>query len=310
MSVLENQNHITQEPFPPRETYYHDRPKFRIKIDKEFQSLIPALMDDEFEQLKQNIITEGCRDALVLWNNTLIDGHNRYKICTENNIPFQIITKEFDSREDVIYWIITNQFGRRNLIPFQRSELALRLKPIIEAKAKERQGTRSDLNIVQKSALSESTKSRDELAKLAGVSHDTIHKVEIIKEKASPEQLSRARTGGKGNSVHAIYTEIKKKEEPEKYEKKEALKVGEEVNGVSTKVDKLDKSTESEVIETKPTTHTNPDTKICCECGNELPKSEFYEDLDQCKKCYKKNMVHPQKIFLENSLYLIKQHRN
>lgn len=73
---------------------------------------------------------------------------------------------------------VLNQFGRRSLTSFQRSELALRLKPIIQAKAKERQGKRNDLNnITQKSAESKKSKSRetrDELAKLAGVSHDTI----------------------------------------------------------------------------------------------------------------------------------------
>lgn len=90
-----------------------------------------------------------------------------------------------------------------------RDELALRLKPIIKAKAKERQGTRNDLNIVQKSAPSKANKSRDELAKIAGVSHDTIEKVECIKKKGTEEQIQRARSGGKGNSVNAIYKEIK-----------------------------------------------------------------------------------------------------
>lgn len=84
--------------------------------------------------------------------------------------------------EEVIEWIIKNQFGRRNLTPFQRSELALRLKPIIQAKAKERQGKRNDLNITQKSAESKKKRneSRDELAQIAGVSHDTIEKDKFL----------------------------------------------------------------------------------------------------------------------------------
>jgi hypothetical protein len=45
---------------------------------------------------------DGCRDPLVLWNGILIDGYNRYKICTENNIPFKTIDKEFASREEVL----------------------------------------------------------------------------------------------------------------------------------------------------------------------------------------------------------------
>lgn len=53
-----------------------------------------------------------------------------------------------------IEWIIKNQFGRRNLPAYERAKLALRLEPIIREKAKERQGSRNDLNITQKSAES------------------------------------------------------------------------------------------------------------------------------------------------------------
>lgn len=86
-----------------------------IVIDNEFKSLIPPLTDDEYDGLRDSILSEGCRDALVLWGNTLIDGHNRYEICEKHGIPFKTIQKDFDSRDAVIEWIILNQFGRRNL---------------------------------------------------------------------------------------------------------------------------------------------------------------------------------------------------
>lgn len=82
---------------------------------------------------------EGCRDALVLWGDILIDGHNRYEICTKHNIPYKTVQKEFGSREAVIEWIILNRFGRRNLPAHERARLALRLKPVIAEKAKAQQ---------------------------------------------------------------------------------------------------------------------------------------------------------------------------
>lgn len=190
--------------------------KLHLKIDEEFRSLIPPLTADEYQQLKENILKDGCRDALVIWNDTIIDGHNRYQICTENGIEFKTVEMEFTDRDDAKAWIIKNQFGRRNLQSFVRGELALKLKPILAKQAKERQGTRNDLNIVQKSAPSESIKTRDELATIAGTSHDTISKVEKILEKGTPEQIQRARQGGKGNSVNAIYQEIKEQTETRK----------------------------------------------------------------------------------------------
>ena len=52
-----------------------------LKIDPEFQSQIPPLTDDEFKQLEENILKEGkLLSPLIVWNNTLVDGHNRYAI--------------------------------------------------------------------------------------------------------------------------------------------------------------------------------------------------------------------------------------
>lgn len=178
-----------------------------LNIDKEFETLIPQLALEEFQQLEKNLVRDGCREPLVIWNGTIIDGHNRYQICSKRGIDFQVKEMEFNSRQAAIEWIILNQFGRRNLPAFQRGTLALRLKPIIQEKAKENQ-IKSGGAVRQKSA--QPVKTRDELAKLAGVSHDTIEKVEIIQKEGSPEQVERAQKGGKGNTVNAIYREIKK----------------------------------------------------------------------------------------------------
>jgi hypothetical protein len=86
-----------------------------ITIKKEFQLLCPPLLPEELAQLEENLKADGCRDPLVIWGDVLIDGHNRYQICTRNNISFQTISKEFESEDAACEWIIGNQFGRRNL---------------------------------------------------------------------------------------------------------------------------------------------------------------------------------------------------
>lgn len=193
-----------------------------IVIDKEFQSLIPALTTDEYRGLEESILSEGCRDALVLWGDTLIDGHNRYSICKKHDIPFKTIQEEFKSRDDVIRWIILNQFGRRNLPAYERARLALRLKPVIAEKAKEQQkqsgGDRKSAeyqeSVMQKSAepISPVT-TRQELAKVAGVSHDTIAKVEKIEQKAPEAVKKQLRTGE--ISINKAYNAIKLEEKKE-----------------------------------------------------------------------------------------------
>ena len=64
--------------------------KFEFIIDSEFQSQIPALTDEEFQQLEENILSEGeGLSPLIVWGNILVDGHNRYKILQQHpEIPY------------------------------------------------------------------------------------------------------------------------------------------------------------------------------------------------------------------------------
>lgn len=88
-------------------------------IDEQFKTLIPPLTDDEFSRLEESILKEGIRDKLVVWGETLIDGHNRFRIATENDLPYETVEMPFESREHALNWIISNQLGRRNLNPNQ-----------------------------------------------------------------------------------------------------------------------------------------------------------------------------------------------
>ena len=92
-----------------------------IIIDSEFRDLIPPLDAATKRLLEENLIENGCRDALVVWNGTLVDGHHRYEICLRHNIPFRTVDKDFASREEALIWIISTQVSRRNLTTIQLS---------------------------------------------------------------------------------------------------------------------------------------------------------------------------------------------
>lgn len=186
----------------------------QIEIKEEFKKLIPPLTTEEYKQLEDNCLEEGIREKIILWNNYIIDGHNRYNIAKQWNLEFETESKNFSSEEAVKEWMILNQFGRRNLSNYQRSVLALELEDVFRAKAKENQGLRTD--ILQISAESKPIDTRKELSKVAAVSHDTIAKVKKIQEKAPEEIKAKLRTGEV--SINAAYKEIKKEE------KKEAIK--------------------------------------------------------------------------------------
>jgi hypothetical protein len=194
-----------------------------LKIDEEFHGLISPLTTEEFSQLKENILKDGCRDALIVWNGTIVDGHNRYKICTENNIPFRTDEKEFSDRLEVKKWMLENQLGRRNLNDFCKAEIVLRNKDLITEiaeKAKERQrlsegrGQKGMTNCSDLNA--EKGTVRKVMADITHTSEGNIQRSKLIVEEGTEEQVNRARVGGRGNSVHSVYNEIKNKNLTEK----------------------------------------------------------------------------------------------
>lgn len=94
-----------------------------LQIDNEFKYLIRPLSEKELQLLEENIIADGCLQPIVVWDNIIIDGHNRYAICCKHNIPFEIFDMTFDSREEAISWICKNQLGRRNITDETRKYL-------------------------------------------------------------------------------------------------------------------------------------------------------------------------------------------
>ncbi|WP_436356398.1 hypothetical protein [Brevundimonas sp. CEF1] len=94
-----------------------------IRIDSEFRAYIPPLSDEERQQLEANIVADGCRDPLLVWDDVLIDGHNRYEICTRLGLAYETVQKEFADRDAALDWMDAHQLGRRNLTPDARKLL-------------------------------------------------------------------------------------------------------------------------------------------------------------------------------------------
>lgn len=179
-----------------------------IKIDNEFRTLIPPLTAEEFSQLEANCLENGIQDSLKTWDGILIDGHNRYEIAEKHGLEYKTEEMEFSSRDDVKLWIIKNQLGRRNLSTYDRSVLALKLKPVIAEMAKK------NVLATQKnesaSAYQKSDKqivTNKEVGRIAEVSHDTIHKVDVIENSGNDDIKNKVRN--KEMSIDKAYREVK-----------------------------------------------------------------------------------------------------
>lgn len=186
-----------------------------LTVDDDFRSLIPPLTDDEYMRLERSIIAEGVRDPIITWQGTIIDGHNRYRICQEHGIAFKTSELVFGSKDAAKIWIIENQFGRRNLNSYQKSVLALQLEPLYAAEAKRRQHEgRNQYSESLSQNFDEASRMRtdERLAQIAGVSRGTIRKVKVIETEAAGgnETAIAARDAVRSGekSIHAAYTEV------------------------------------------------------------------------------------------------------
>ncbi|WP_087689071.1 hypothetical protein [Pandoraea sp. PE-S2R-1] len=183
-----------------------------VQINQELKAYIDPLTADEYAALEQSLLAEGCRDALVLWGDVLVDGHNRYEICCKHDIEFRTTQNpSFQSMDDVRLWMIDNHLGRRSVSDYQRGVLALRKKTIIEARtavlatADEAPAASSASGEAAQDGAAAAAASgipahtmaltRAALARAAKLSSNTLGQIEQIHNAAAPELVDAVKRG-------------------------------------------------------------------------------------------------------------------
>ena len=185
-----------------------------LKIDKEFEKWIPPLTKEEFEQLQENCCNDGIRDPICIWNDLIIDGHNRFKISKNNGwLDFNTVdySERFQDRHEVLTWILLNQAGRRNLNNYDKGLMALKLQEILKIKGKENMSKAGEGSPILGKVDSEKT-----AAETFNVSKGTLNKVKQVEEKGTVEQKKELKTGV--TTVNKVFNDIKKAELKKKRE--------------------------------------------------------------------------------------------
>lgn len=176
-----------------------------ITINESLRAYIDPLTPDEYAALERSLLAEGCRDALVVWGDVLVDGHNRYGICQKHGIAFNTIQNTtFRSMDDVLLWMIDNHLGRRSVSDFQRGVLALRKKEIVSARLAQQQAQVTAAELAGASDTGTETRRRSEteppwtreaVARAARISSATLGQIEKIQKTAAPELVSAVKSG-------------------------------------------------------------------------------------------------------------------
>ena len=151
----------------------------QVEINPEYASLVSELSPEEYESLKQSIKQENGLYVPIIVNpdGIILDGHHRYKACQELGIEPKILVREFKDKLDEQLFVIDCNLVRRQLNNFQRTELALKSKPILEATVKRNEslGGKDGKGGIFMTPLG---RVDERIGEQAGVSRDTVRKVE------------------------------------------------------------------------------------------------------------------------------------
>lgn len=202
----------------------------KYRIDPELNTVLPKLSEEDYTALEKSLLTDGYKGApIMIWDDVIVDGHNRYEICNKHNIPYEVKNIDFENKEEAMRWMVRQQIGRRNLTPMQRISISEKYRPFCEKEAKANQskagkeygngGTKLTANLPQ--ALDTGKKERNpttdkKLADIANVSEKTYRMGTKILNSGNEELIQQTLKGE--ISINRAYNELKasQKKESEK----------------------------------------------------------------------------------------------
>ena len=172
-----------------------------LRIDPEFRDKIPPLTDAEFEQLKENILNDGeVYEPICVWNETIIDGHNRWKIVQEHpEIPYRIKEMDFSDKWAAFDWMYKKQLGRRNLTEEQKTYM---IGKMYEARKNSYGGDRKSR--YQSGNLKNPIRTGETIAQELGIGYGTVMRAADFAKgtdalrQESPEAADIVLKGGSG----------------------------------------------------------------------------------------------------------------
>lgn len=183
-----------------------------LKTIWELKSYLPMMEPSLFEQLKKDIRKNGLNDPILFFKtpageNLVIEGHTRLEACINQKvkeIPTKEIKADFQSIDDIKFWMVQHQIQRRNLSVLEKVKLSFVHKDIIERKALENKSKAG-----KKNKVDAPYDTNEEIARLSGVSRATVVRYGTIIDKADKPLLKKLDSGNL--SIYSAYNLVKDK---------------------------------------------------------------------------------------------------
>lgn len=232
----------------------------KLKIDPEFRDKIPPLTEAEFEQLKENILSDGeVYEPIVTWNDTIVDGHNRWRIVCENweilKEKFRTKQMDFADKWEAFEWMYKKQLGRRNLTEEQKTYM---IGKMYEARKKSVGAQKGNANAEKQCAHFEHiekapNRTAEFIAAEVGVGRETVKRSEKFSKgidtlrESNPEAADAVLKGNSG-ATKAEISELPNKTANEIKKVAEDILSG-EIKKKREKTSKEDREAISKIVE-------------------------------------------------------------
>ena len=152
----------------------------------EMEQLLPPLSAGQLSSLESDILENGCYNPIIVNEDmVIVDGHNRFRICEKHGLPYRMLVFSFADLLEAKQWALDTQKGRRNLDKWELGQIALKLKPEIEAKARANQGSRTDLSVNSPKGYTP-TSTRKEMAQVVGIGEQAMGRIAQLTKNAPP----------------------------------------------------------------------------------------------------------------------------
>lgn len=206
----------------------------KYRVDPELNDVLPELSEEDYAALEKSLLTDGFKGApIMVWGDVIVDGHNRYEICTKHQIPYEVKSIDFENKEEAMRWMVRQQIGRRNITPMQRILISEKYRPFYEKQARENQakagreygngGTKLTEKLPQASDKSikkeRNPTTNKQLAGIANVSEKTYGMGAKILNSGNKELINQTLKGEK--SINKAYKELMDAEKKESDPKSE-----------------------------------------------------------------------------------------
>ncbi|MEH3108973.1 MAG: ParB N-terminal domain-containing protein [Agrobacterium cavarae] len=152
--------------------------------------LLPMMDDDAFDDFMQDVKIHGQREPIIIYENKILDGRNRYKACQMLGISPRF--KDFNGN-DPIAFVVSLNLKRRHLTESQRAMFAGKLANLGKG------------NLSKSANLPISPVSQPEAAKMLNVSERSVRTAKQVQKSGAPELIQAVEKGEISVSAAALF---------------------------------------------------------------------------------------------------------